>query len=417
MAKKKKSEPKVSIKVGRRKVKVVWWVFLIIILVAAIAVGVYYGVKIMNEKKGDNSSSSEETTSQSVTTSETTSYVSGGDSLYVYALEQTGQYGDCTLFKLGNYEVLFDGGNTGSGPQLADLLKTYVTDHVLDLLVLTHPHTDHYGGFVNGTTANASGGTLADGGITGITKLIDNGADSYGTTYTKQWCDGVRSFFVGKGTQYQAITDVVSGHTYDAIWSLAANFQVQFLDTSSYPSKGSKGPTDANDGSVACDVRFGTYDFIMCGDLPNDPEEKLVTNYTGHSFVGSGNTVVYKACHHCSSTSNSAVFLKFLSPTYAFSESGIETGNETKSGPVKGSQHPYEDARARIEAYTGKDHIWWNGTCGTLTMTIPSDFSSFTIHGAGRKYGTYYANGVLVDPASEKDTPLEETQWATTYDC
>jgi hypothetical protein len=198
---------------------------------------------------------------------------------------------------------------------------------------------------------------------------------------------------------------------------LAANFQIQWLDTSSYPSKGSKGPTDANDGSVACDVRFGSYDFIMCGDLPSGPEEKIVTNYTGHSFIGTGNTVVYKACHHCSSTSNSAVFLKFVSPTYAFSESGIEDGNQSASGPVKGSQHPYEDARQRIELYTGKDRLWWNGTCGTLTMTIPADFSSFTIHGAGRKYGNYYANGVLVDPDSEKDTPLESTAWATTCNC
>ena len=33
-------------------------------------------------------------------------------------------------------------------------------------------------------------------------------------------------------------------------------------------------------------------------------------------------------------------------------------------------------------------------------------------HGLGRKYGNYYYNGALVDPDSEKDTPLESTKWA-----
>jgi hypothetical protein len=365
-----------------------------------------------------NQSSSTSSSSSIPSTSETTSYPSSsGESLKVYALEQTGQYGDCTLFKLGNTEVLFDGGNTSSGPQLADMLATYVTDHTLDLLVLTHPHTDHYGGFTDGTTANASGGALTDGGITAITKLVDNGADTYGTGYTSNWVNGIRSYFVGKGTTYYPIQNIVSGHMYDAIWSLADNFRIQWLDASSYPTVGGAGPSDANEGSVSCDVRFGTYDFVMCGDLPSTPEETLATNYASNSFIGSGDTVVFKACHHCSKTANSATFLAFISPTYAFSESGIESGNESSTGPVVGSQHPYLEPRQRIETYTGVEHFWWVGTCGTLTMTIPSDYSSFTIHGAGRRYGTYYYNGTVVDPDSEKDYPLDSqitpTKWAT----
>jgi beta-lactamase superfamily II metal-dependent hydrolase len=365
-----------------------------------------------------SSSGGVSSTVASSSTSETTSYPSGsGESLKVYALEQTGQYGDCTLFKLGNTEVLFDGGNTGSSAQLADMLNTYVTDHVLDLLVLTHPHTDHYGGFTNGTTANSSGGALVDGGITSITKLIDNGADGYGSGYQTNWVNGIRSFFVGKGTTYYAIKNIVSGHMNDAIWSLADNFRIQWLDTSNYPTVGGAGPSDANDGSVSCDVRFGTYDFVMCGDLPSTPEETLATNYASNSFIGSGNTVVFKACHHCSKTANSATFLAFISPTYAFSESGIESGNQSNTGPVVDSQHPYLEPRQRIETYTGVEHFWWVGTCGTLTMMIPSDYSSFTIHGAGRKYGTYYYQGSVVDPNLEKDYPLDSkitpTKWAT----
>lgn len=351
-----------------------------------------------------------------VSSSSVSSYSSavGGTPLNVYAIEQTGKYGDCTLFKYGNYEALFDFGNTGSQAQLAEALSTYVTDHVLDLVVLTHPHTDHYGGVYGGTTSAGNGGTLIDGGITSVTKIIDNGADGYSAaSYATYWTNGVRSYWVGKGAVYTPIASVVSGHMYDATWTLSGPLSVQWLDTSNYPTVGGAGPTDANEGSVACDMKFGTYDFIMCGDLPSTPEETLVTNYTGHAFIDSGDTVIYKACHHCSSTSNSANFLAFLKPTYGFTESGIDDGNATSSGVVS-NQHPYADARTRIETYTGADHLWWVGTCGTLMMTIPSDCSSFTIHGAGRKYGTYYYNGLVVDPDSEKDTPLESTKWAST---
>lgn len=372
---------------------------------------IFYISKVVFRIAEDVSTSSSSALS-SLTSSESYSSSGGGTPLNVYAIEQTGKYGDCTLFKYGNYEILFDFGNTSSQAQLAEALNTYVTDHVLELVVLTHPHTDHYGGVYGYTTSAGEGGTLKDGGITGITRLVDNGADGYSAaSYSSYWVNGVRSYWVGKGTSYTPIETIVSGHMYDASWVLADQLSIQWLDTSSYPTPGAAGPTDANDGSVACDVKFGTYDFVMCGDLPIAPEETLKTNYASHPFIDSGDTVVFKACHHCSSTSNSAVFLEFIHPTYGFTESGIIDTNEATTGPST-EQHPYKDARQRIETYTGVDHFWWVGTCGTLVMEIPSDCSSFSIHGLGRKYGNYYYNGALVNPDSEKDTPLESTKWA-----
>lgn len=357
-------------------------------------------------------SSSSAATSSSAASSQSASYSSTSSlPLNVYAIEQTGQYGDCTLFKLGNYEILFDGGNTGSGPQLISYLSTYVTDHVLDMLVLTHPHTDHYGGFFDCTNSYNNGGALSEAGITSVTKFVDSGADQYSTTFQSQWANTFRAYWVNKGATYYAIENIVSGHMFDAIWTLADNFRIQWLDTSNYATPGGAAASDANYNSVSCDVRFGTYDFILCGDLPSTPEEQLATNYASNKFVATGNTVVFKACHHCSKTANSATFLAFLKPTYAWASAGFESGNTTTAG-IQSQQHPYKDPRTRIETYTTVARMWWNGTSGTLIMSIPADSSSFSIHGVGRQYGDYYVSGVLVPRDSEKDTPLESTKWA-----
>lgn len=419
MAKRKKNSSDIKIRVGRRKVKAPWWVFVVLLLVAGVAVGAYFAYYAFHSKGGASSSS--ESTSQTISSSRSSSMDSvssyssapGGTPLDVYAVEQSGKYGDCTLFKYGNYEILFDCGNTGSQAQLADVLSTYVSDHVLDLLVLTHPHTDHYGGVYGYKTASSAGGTLKDGGITSISKIVDNGADAYGTAYKNNWVNGIRSYYVSQGSDYQPIANVVKDHMYDAIWNLSGALSVQWLDTGNYPTVGSAGPSDANDGSISCAVKFGSYDFIMCGDLPGDPEKQIVSNYTGHSLIASGDTVVYKACHHCSDTysANCTEFINFLNPKYAFSESGIDDANATSSGVVN-AQHPYKAARNRIEAKTGKENFWWVGTAGTLKMSVPSDYSSFTIKGLGRKYGTYYYNGAIVDPLSEIETPFESTKWA-----
>lgn len=365
--------------------------------------------------------SSEGSSSESLSSAETPSSVSGSSSgssealpgLQVFALEQTGQYGDCTLFKQGDYEILVDGGNQQSAPQLADALKNYVNDHVLDLLILTHPHADHYGGFTNGRTGSSQGGTLIDGGITSVKKIVDSGIDSTSVSfYGSAFVNGIRRYWVNQGAEYQAISTLVGNHTYDAIWSLTETLSIQWLDTGNYsPAGGYIDSGVANDYSVACDIRYGSYDFFMAGDLPSGPEDDLVAKYRNQSFLKAGNQVIFKACHHGSNGSNDSNLLSFLSPRYAWASAGITDENKTSAG-IKSTQHPYRTARSRIESSTGRDKMWWNGTAGTLAMTIPTDYSSFAIHGVGRQYADYYVSGALVGRDTEKDVPLESTKWA-----
>jgi hypothetical protein len=321
----------------------------------------------------------------------------------VYALEQTNVYGDSTLFTCGGTNILIDGGNDDSASTLQTALQAHVTDHVLDLLVLTHPHADHYGGF----NANA---TLLSAGITGITTIVDSGADAYSSSYyVNSWVNPVRKYWINKGSVYYPVEHLVDG-TYSAKMSFDHGLSVTFLDTGNYTTPGGTASSDANPTSVALSLHYGKSDFVMVGDLPTDAEGTLMTkNPNLSAFVPTGDQVIYKAAHHGSAGANSAAFMSYLKPSYAWASAGIDPANTNSPKPTT-TQHPYTAARARIEAYTTTSHLWWNGTSGTLDMAVTYG-GAFSIAGEGRTTN-YYSGGSIVDAASEKDTPLEATQWA-----
>lgn len=358
------------------------------------------------------SSGSVSSSSSSDAISSSSSFLQGAEGFEIYALEQKGNYGDCTLFKKGDYEILIDGGNSESAPQLVSALKDHVGDHVLDLLILTHPHADHYGGFTYSKTAANAGGSLIDGGITSVKQIVDCGADSYSySAYADYYVKGFRKYWIAQGTQYHAVASLVSSNPYGAITLVDSSLQIQWLDTGNYVPAGGAASGDANDNSLACDIRFGTYDFFMAGDLPSGPEQDLVDRYRSHSFLKAGNHLIYKACHHGSNGANSSALLSFLKPEVAWASAGISDGNGTSAG-IQSAQHPFKGARSRIESVTGREKMWWNGTAGTLAMSIPADSSSFSIDGLGREYGDYYVGGKLVERTLEKAPPLELTAWA-----
>jgi beta-lactamase superfamily II metal-dependent hydrolase len=347
-------------------------------------------------------SASAESSSTSVGSSSASSSTDENQKMLVYALEQTGLYGDCTLFTCGDTNILIDGGNEGSASTLQTALTAHVTDHVLDLLVLTHPHDDHYGGF----NANA---TLLNAGITGITTIVDSGADSYSSYYVSSWVNSVRKYWINKGSAYYPVEHLVDG-TYNSRISFANGLSVTFLDTGNYTAPGGAASSDANPTSVALSLHYGKSDFVMVGDLPTDAEGTLMAkNPSLSAFIPTVDQVIYKAAHHGSNGANSAAFMSYLKPSYAWASAGLDPANTSSPRPST-AQHPYTSARARIEAYTTVSHLWWNGTSGTLDMSVTYG-GAFSIAGEGRTTN-YYSGGAIVDAASEKDTPLEATQWA-----
>jgi len=373
-----------------------------------------------------SSSSSASSSSSSSSSPDPTNYLytkQAGDHLQVFSIEQTNYYGDATLFKYGNFEILIDGGNQYSATQLKDYLSTYCTDHVLDVVVLTHSHSDHYGGFTYGTTAASKGGTLADAGITSVGHFVDSGWDN------NSYWTSLKNHYVTLGATDETILSLIENNIYDSIWNIAPSCSIQWLYSSTYTAS-TKNSSSSNNNSVLCDLKFGTYEWVMMGDAQDIEVNSMLSYYSSKTFVKSGDSVVFKACHHCSGTTesgNTSELMNFLSPKFGFTSSGIIACNSASmgvainndpTGPAdtpSTAQHPFKNAATAITNKTGAANFFWNGTAGTIDMSLDENFSSFKMAGEGRKYGYgYKMNGSLVDSASEKSTPLFSTKWATT---
>ncbi|MCI2111238.1 MAG: MBL fold metallo-hydrolase [Bacilli bacterium] len=339
-----------------------------------------------------------------------------GDHLQVFALEMTGTFGDSTLFKYGDWEMLIDAGNPSSSGQVRDFLKEYVTDRELDVLLITHPHSDHFGGLVGSGNHAEEGGVLTDAGIDKVDYLVDSGMTN-GSQYDDCWIHGVREYWIAHGAQYCTAAQAVKDRLYDAVWKVTPDVSVQWLNTGTYGKK----QGNLNNNSVCLNLRAGTYDFPMVGDAQDIEVDGIMNTYSRllHPFIESGDTVVFKACHHGSGTAdsgNTSAFMNYLKPSYGWASSGIIANNGAQEASTPSTQqHPYRNAVEAIVAKTGDENFYWNGTNGTIDMSLSEDFEGFAIGGEGRKYGYgYNIGGVLVSPESEKSVPLLDTKWATT---
>ena len=82
-------------------------------------------------------------------------YVSGD--MQVHFLELGNKYtGDCTYIKAGESNILIDAGSrTSSVETISEYINQYVTDGVLEYVIVTHAHQDHYAGFATGENTDS----------------------------------------------------------------------------------------------------------------------------------------------------------------------------------------------------------------------------------------------------------------------
>lgn len=329
-----------------------------------------------------------------------------GDAFSALALEQSMAYGDSVLYEYGDYDILVDGGMPGLVDSLTSVLKKRVTDGVLELLILTHQHYDHFGSLTSSVLQNA--------GITSVTTFIDNGVVTFNNDYKNIWEEDTKPYLIANGSVYHPIQEYFDG-TVSSVLPIAKDVTLAFLDNGYFPRKNSEGiyvsHGNPNEESIGFVLYAGDYEFVSLADGLATTEANYMTKYENHPFIKEEDTVIFKGSHHCNENANSEAFLDFIDPDYCFVMSAIIKDNSGSDGIAYG-QLPYRNVRERIEEHTGKKNLYWTSTTGNLEMSLDSLFTSLSIHGEGRKIGTYYSLGQIVDPEKEKDLPCEETTWA-----
>ncbi len=191
--------------------------------------------------------------------------------------------GDATLIEtVGGVQVLIDGGaHAGVLRELAAELPLFDTD--LDMVIGTHPDTDHIGGLVD---------VLNRYDVDHILVTENEGKSGAAQAYTR-----------AVSTEGAIITFARRGQ----VWQLDASTTLEVL----FPETDAS-DMESNASSIILRLVYGDTSFLFTGDSPKRIEEYLVLT-EGENLESD----VLKVGHHGSRTSTSELFLKTVSPEFA----------------------------------------------------------------------------------------------------
>ena len=274
----------------------------------------------------------------------------------ILTFEQPSQYGDAYLIKAGEATIAIDFGHPSNyrfsdNSLYSDLLKMkyseYLTSSHLDLLIVTHPHSDHYGGYSALKSVTSSIGMIVDYG--------------YYASSAENYRRNLRDYYVNLGTTYHRVYDMVNHQngglerTY-----ITSELFIDWLDTGYYSAEYEDGPTvdDANVTSLAGILAYRDFSFFFSGDLQDNPDgyggtgglgETSLVNLNQDKSAIFHNVTMMKAAHHASSKANNDNLLNILEPKLVTISAGAPESDieyNGKTGVCAG--HPHLQALSRF---------------------------------------------------------------------
>jgi len=223
--------------------------------------------------------------------------------------------GDSILVDFGDTEVLIDGGEKSPG------VVSYIDDYVdgpLEVMVATHPHTDHIGGLIGVLDAFK------------VDEIWLNGDTSTSETYSR--------FMSAVNSEGAKVREVRRGDTIQV-----GNLTFDVL----HPANLS-GTT--NDNSIVLSLSYGQVDFLFTGDAEQEAEASMLTA----GIVP--DVEILKVGHHGSRTASSAAFLAATTPEVAIYMAG--------KGNVYG--HPHAETIEALEEIGAE--IYGTDVNGTIVV-------------------------------------------------
>jgi beta-lactamase superfamily II metal-dependent hydrolase len=212
--------------------------------------------------------------------------------------------GDSSVILFKDQVILIDAGEIDQGDRVvSDLKKLGVTR--IDLLVATHPHSDHIGGMQK-VLAVFPVGRVLDSGIPSTSSLYEHFLET-----------------VDKKNIPYVIAE--QGQTID----LDPSLRILVLS----PPKGRIGD-NINTNSIVLRISYGTVNLLYTGDATTDAESAMMK--AGYPL----DAEILKVSHHGSSDAGSAAFLNRIDPEVAI----ISLGRDNEYG------HPHRETLERLNA-------------------------------------------------------------------
>jgi beta-lactamase superfamily II metal-dependent hydrolase len=255
---------------------------------------------------------------------ETNGLPTSGNTLQFYFFD-VGQ-GDATLIQMPDGEtVLIDGGETNTG--IVSQLQSLGVQRI-DLMIATHPHSDHIGGLVQ-VLQNFP-----------VAKVLTNG-EAHTTSVYEHFLDEIIA------AQAEFI-DVKRG---DVISLGGIDFHILNPENNNNH--------DLNENSVVIQFTYGQTTFLMMGDSGADTESALLS--AGLSVKAD----ILKVGHHASTSGSTPAFLNAVQPKIALYFAGINN----QYG------HPAPQTIAALTAVGATVY----GTDQNGTINIKVDMNGYTI--------------------------------------
>ena len=237
--------------------------------------------------------------------------------------------GDSILIILPNTRtLLIDGGEREASDKVLATLQEYGLSHI-DVVVATHPHTDHYGGLID------------------VIRNVEVGQVLGSQMDTNRFFD---CFLDAIETKQIPLKSVREG---DSI-NLDPTVKIDVLNPPTNVPDIVKGITGVNDNSIVLKLTYGQFSALLAGDIEEGNEARLVSKNLTALDVD-----VLKAGHHGGRTSSTSPFLNAVTPEAVIISLG--TGNSFG--------YPHYEALERISA-AGTERLFRTDLDGTITLSV-----------------------------------------------
>ena len=292
--------------------------------------------------------------------------------------------GDSELIQFDGKNMLIDGGEVDMGSRVVSDLQAHGVT-ALDLVVATHPHSDHIGGLVTVLKTFP------------VKHVLDSGQ-----TYSSQTYETFLKLIDEKNINY---TVAVRGQKI----SLDPRLQITVLNPPAQPID-----DNVNDGSIVLKLTYGKVSFLFMGDAEVAAEKSMLSSGLNlHADI-------LKVGHHGSSTSSSPEFLKAVDPDIKI----IEVGKGNDYG------HPAQktlNALMQTGAHIEKSAVYRTDLNGNIDIT--TDGNSYyvtTENGSGQaslgsqvsltSTGGQVNQSVQMQPSTTQPTTYPVAITATQFD-